>query len=95
MSLSPSLILAEHNQTTLKGQKIHLFRHLSSILCRLCETIVWSDLEGSEKRRLKNLIADLSGELHKAHQAMQPVRHTPRHRQVQTHKTAKAAFRKR
>lgn len=44
-------------------QQVQLFRHLSLVLCRLCERIAWNELDPSERRRLRRVIAGLSAAL--------------------------------
>lgn len=76
-------------------QQARLFRHLSVLLCQLCERITWSELESGDKRRLKRVLAGLSTELHGAQGAMKPQRSRSQCRQSPTRQTTKAASRKR
>lgn len=87
----------------LQQQQTRLFRHLSGILCQLCERIEWSDLENGERRRLRRFIAGLASELHAAQSALSSDRRAANRRVPSCHipisrrnrATTKAAFRKR
>lgn len=85
-------------RATLQQQQARLFRHLSGILCQLCERIEWSDLENGERRRLRRLVAGLASELHAAQSALSSNRCAANRRVPNCHRnraTTKAAFRKR
>lgn len=79
--------------TRLRHQQIQLFRHLSHLLCHLCERIVWDELEANEKRRLRRIVAGLNSETNRVQATL-----NTSHRQSRQHRpsqTTKATFRKR
>lgn len=85
-----SIISIERRPLGMHRQQARLFRHLSLILCQLCNRVEWAELDASEKRRLRRTLAGLSSGLHVAQLALRPSR-----RKAKPCKTTKAAFRKR
>jgi hypothetical protein len=75
-------------QELFQSQQIRLFRHLSTLLCRLCERVSWDELESAEKRRLRRTIAALSTCINIAQIETKA-------KSNQARQTTKAAFRKR
>jgi hypothetical protein len=87
---SPSASIQQESvkRENLQRQQMRLFRHLSTLLCQLCERLSWASLDGAEKRRLRRTIAALSTCINIAQIEMKAKSNpTPR--------TTKAAFRKR
>ena len=72
----------------LRHQQIHLLRHLSIILCQLCERIEWQALESADKRRLRRTLAALSSCINTVQNEVGTKARKPS-------RTTKATFRKR
>lgn len=72
----------------LQNQQIRLLRHLSVILCQLCERIEWDALESADKRRLRRTLAALSS-------CLNVVQKEVGAKSRKSSKTTKATFRKR
>ncbi|MDF2441465.1 MAG: hypothetical protein JWN98_2449 [Abditibacteriota bacterium] len=86
------------SRRALLQQQARLFRHLSGILCQLCERIDWCDLESVERRRMRRLAAGLSSEIHAVQLALGSNRRTSSRHASSCRRnpgTTKAAFRKR